>query len=317
MTRAAVLPFWVERPALEALEIAANAEALGLDELWVGEMMTFDAFALGAAIARETERLSLWIGPLAIGLRDPASLALGISSVSTLGGRTAHLALGASTPIVVSQWHGRPWMRTVAHMKETVAALRPILAGERSSFSGAHASTSGFRLVGGAQQSRIAVAAFGEQMIRAAAAIADRVVVNLVTPAQVAHVKAEIAAAASAAGRTSPELVAWVAAAVDPGDLAIAQLARQLVIYLAPPGYGEMFIGAGFGDAVAFARSGAHPREVLAKMPRALIEAVTAIGDAAAVRAKLDQYRAAGADVVAIVPATADDPGGRRVLELA
>jgi probable F420-dependent oxidoreductase len=317
MTTAAVLPYWLGRPALEALEIARSAEEIGLDELWIGEMMTFDAFALGAAIARQTRRLSLWIGPLAIGLRDPASLALGIASVSTLGERTAHLALGASTPVVVSQWHGRPWRQTVGHMKESVAALRQILAGERSAFQGAQASSEGFRLATGPQSSQLAVAAFGEQMIRTAALVADRVVVNLLTPAQIARVRHSVDAAAAAAGRAAPPLVAWVPAALDPGPDSIAQLARQLVIYLAPPGYGEMFAEAGFGELVALARSGAHPREVLASVPRALIEAVAAIGDAAAVRAKLAEYRAAGADVVAVVPATADDPGGRGVLALA
>ena len=312
---AAVLPFWLERPALEALEIAATAEDLGFDELWVGEMMTFDAFALAGAIARQTRRLSLWVGPLAIGVRDPASLALGIASIATLAERSAGLALGASTPIVVSRWHGRPWQRRVTLMRETVTALRPILAGERSRFSGALVRSDGFRLAAGAPSTPLAIAAFGEGMIRAAAELGDRVVVNLLTPAQVARTRRAVDAAAAAEGRRPPPLVAWVPAAIDPASASLAQLARQLVLYLAPPGYGEMFIEAGFGEIVAMARSGAHPREIMARVPQQLIEAVAAVGDIGAVRAKLDAYRAAGADVVAIVPATAEDPGGRRVLE--
>jgi len=315
VTTAAVLPFWLDRPPLEALEIAAHADALGLDELWIGEMMTFDAFALAAAIARATARIDLWVGPLAIGLRDPAALALGIASVTALGGRPAHLALGASTPVVVSQWHGRPWRHTLTHMRETVAALRPILAGERSDSDGALAHSHGFRLASGAQQTRLAVAAFADGMIDLAATVADRLVVNLLTPAQVARVRQRADAAAAAAGRTRPPLVAWVPAALEPGEATLAQLARQLVIYLAPPGYGEMFAAAGFGELVERARAGTHPRELLATLPRALIDAVAALGDATAVRARLDEYRRAGADVVAVVPATADDPGGRRLLE--
>lgn len=313
MSRAVVLPYWLDRPALEALEIASAAAELDFDELWVGEMMTFDAFALAAAIARETRDLDLWIGPLAIGVRDPAALALGIASVSLLGGRPAHLALGASTPVVVSSWHGRPWRRTVTHMRESVALLRAILAGERSSLRGEVAASEGFRLAAGAQPTELAVAAFGARMIDTAAEIADRVVVNLVTPAQVAQVRQRVEAAAARAGRAAPPLVVWVPAALEPSPDTLAQLARQLVVYVGAPGYGEMFQEAGFGDTVALARSGAHPRDLMKAIPPALIEAVGAVGDEAAVRTRLREYHRAGAAVVGIVPASREM---RRLLEV-
>jgi hypothetical protein len=86
------------------------------------------------------------------------------------------------------------------------------------------------------------------------------------------------------------------------------------VVYLAAPAYGEMFTEAGFGDLVDRARSGAHPRELLAAIPQALLECVCALGDAAAVRARLDAYARAGAAVVGVVPVTAGDPGGARTL---
>ena len=39
-----VMPYWLDRPLLEAVEIAEHADRLGYGSLWVGEMMTFDAF---------------------------------------------------------------------------------------------------------------------------------------------------------------------------------------------------------------------------------------------------------------------------------
>lgn len=95
IAQAAVLPYWLGRPASEALAIAREAERLGYPELWVGEMASFDAFALGGAIARDTQRIALTLGPLALGVRSPVALALGAASVSELGGRPARLALGA------------------------------------------------------------------------------------------------------------------------------------------------------------------------------------------------------------------------------
>jgi len=257
------------------------------------------------------------VGPLAIGLRTPAALALGISSVAQLGGRPAHLALGASTPVVVSGWHGRSWQpqTMTAAMRETAELTRQILAGQRSGHDGAHASSHGFRLAAGPQQTSITVAAFAPAMLSLAARIADRVVVNLVTPAQARAFRRSIDAHARQAGlAAAPPLAAWIPVAIDPDDDAYAQLARQLVVYLAPPGYGEMFIEAGFADLVARARDGQHPRELMSAIPHELVHAIGAVGDAQQVSRRLQEYAAAGVDEIGIVPVTANDPGAQRLL---
>ena len=38
-----VLPFWLDRPDAEALDVALAVRDAGLDSLWIGEMATFDA----------------------------------------------------------------------------------------------------------------------------------------------------------------------------------------------------------------------------------------------------------------------------------
>ena len=134
MSTGVVLPYWPDRPPLEALEVASAAERFGFDELWAGEMATFDAFALGAVFATQTSRIPLTVGPLAVAVRDPVGIALGIASVATLGGRPAHLALGVSTPVLVGQWHGREWHGSLRRLRDTVPAVRQLLAG----FSGTH-----------------------------------------------------------------------------------------------------------------------------------------------------------------------------------
>ena len=126
-----MLGLWQDRDPLEALETARHADALGYPGLWVGEMATFDAFALAAGISAQTSRIELTVGPLAVGVRDPMAFAMGVASVAAIGGRAAHLAIGASSPVVVERWHGRPWRRTATHLRETAEAVRPLLAGER------------------------------------------------------------------------------------------------------------------------------------------------------------------------------------------
>ncbi len=52
-----MLPFWLDRPDAEALDIAAGIRAAGLATLWIGEMATFDAMALATAIGLRTPGL--------------------------------------------------------------------------------------------------------------------------------------------------------------------------------------------------------------------------------------------------------------------
>ena len=174
----------------------------------------------------------------------------------------------------------------------------------------------GFRLRRAIPDTRICVAAFGPAMTRVAALHADEVVLNLVTPEHVAGVRAAVDEAASAARRTPPPVAVWVPIAVDPGEEARRQLASQLAIYLAPPGYGELFSRLGFSELVALARGGGRRAELAERVPFELLEQVGAIGSPSEVAARLSAYHRAGAQVVGVVPSTAEDPGGRRALSV-
>ncbi|WP_205876956.1 LLM class F420-dependent oxidoreductase [Mycobacterium camsae] len=307
-----VLPFWLDRPDREALEIARAVSEYGFDALWIGEMATYDAFALATAIGLRASELPLKIGPLAVGVRGPVTLALGLSTVASLTGNRVDLALGASSPAIVTGWHNRGWSHHVPVMRETIECLRPMLAGERVSHPGRHVGTHGFRLRNPVPEARIALGAFGPRMIELAAQLADEVVLNLASPARVAQVRQAIDRAA--AGRKAPRLTVWAPVALNPGPAAHAQLAGQLGVYLAPPGYGEMFSASGFDGLVQRARAGASRRELAAAIPVELLDTVCALGSAARIAQRLREYREAGADCVAAVPGTAEDPGGRRVL---
>jgi probable F420-dependent oxidoreductase len=299
------LPFWLERPDQEAVEIALAAEQAGIETVWVGEMATFDAFALATAIGLRTERARLRVGPLAIGVRTPVAIALGIASVATLTGRPVDVALGASSPAIVGGWHDRPWEAPAARMRETVTALRSILAGERAELDGRFVRTHGFKLRRPQPGASISIAAFGPAMTRVAARQADEVVLNLVTAEHLASVRARIHAEAHAAGRTAPRLAVWLPIALNPGPRAWAQLSAQLAVYLRPPGYGEMFAGLGFGSLVQRARAGAPRSELAAAIPRELLAQVSAVGSRAEMVARIAAYHDAGADHVALVPSTA------------
>jgi probable F420-dependent oxidoreductase len=307
-----VAPYWLDRPDGEVLEIALAARRSGFETMWLGEMATFDAFALATAVGLHAPGLALKIGPLAVGVRSPVALALGLASVATLTGARVDLALGASSPDIVSGWHDRPWAALAPRARETVEAVRAILAGERAAYSGAHVRTHGFRLKHPQPQARISLAAFGPEMTRVAASTADEVVLNLVTPERV---RASVDAHARTVGRPSPEIAVWVTVALNPGAATLAQMAAQIAVYLRPPGYGEMFTELGFGALVEQARAGSRRSELAELIPVELLGEVCAIGSESEIEDRLASYLAAGASRIGIVPATAEDPAGRRVLD--
>lgn len=301
------LGLWQDRDPLEALTTAALADQHGYRDLWIGEMATFDAFALATAVGQSTASIRLTIGPLAPAVRDPAMLAMGVASVAALTGRRVDLALGASSPVVVQHWHGRGYGPSAALLRAAVDDLRLLLAGHKS-------PSSGYRLRLPPVPATITIAAFGPATVRVAGAVADRMVINLCTPGQAATLRAALDDASEAAGRGRVPLAAWVPVAVDPEGEAVDQLRRGMVPYLAQPGYGEMFSAAGFARLVEAARAGVPASELLRQTPRELLETVGAIGSAADCRRSLAAHAAGGVDEVVIVPATAGDPGGQRTI---
>ncbi|WP_237774293.1 LLM class flavin-dependent oxidoreductase [Actinosynnema sp. ALI-1.44] len=85
-------------------------------------------------------------------------------------------------------------------------------------------------------------------------------------------------------------------------------------MYLKPPGYGEMFTELGYGDLVRRARAGESYASLAKDFPAELLARVCAIGTADQVRDRIAKYHQAGADHIALVPCTAEDPAGSSVL---
>ena len=310
-----VTPLWQDRPPAENLDVAVNADELGYTELWIGEMATYDAFAFATAAALKTRKIGFSIGPLAVSVRTPMTMAMGIASVAALTGRATGLALGASSTVVVEEWHGRERKRTAKHLGETARIVRGLLDGDKVDFQGELASCKGYRLRLDATHSPLTVAAFGPAAVRVAARYSDRMLLNMVTPQSLGRLREQMAAEAEAAGRDCPKLAVWLTCAIDPGPEDMEQLLRAIVGYLAAPGYAEMISEAGFAELVEYARTRPHPKKLLAAMPDELMSAIGLVGSKERIDERIGQYRSAGADEICLVPATAGDPGGLKTLQ--
>ncbi|WP_210586341.1 LLM class F420-dependent oxidoreductase [Streptomyces sp. GESEQ-35] len=298
-----------DSPVEEPLRVAALADRLGYREVWAGEGPTWDAFVLATAIGRATERVALTAGPVAVSVRDPFTIARGAASCAAVTGRPVGVALGTSSKRVVEGVHGRPRVRPAAVLEESAAALRDLLHG---AYGEPVMPGSVFRRRQQPPGGPLTVAAFGDRAIATAVAHADRLLLDIVSPEQVRTLRARMIDAAG--GRTPPRLAAWLPAAVEPGPQALAQVLRSVVGYLTVPGYSDMFAAAGFGAAVDLAAAGADPDTLFRALPPEAAASVGLVGDLDTVRARIDAYAEAGLDEIALVPATAGDPGGERTL---
>jgi probable F420-dependent oxidoreductase len=288
-----VLGQWLDRSLESDLELAIAADRLGYDQLWVPEMAKADSPAMAAIIACRTERIELVLGPLAVTVRSPVQIAIALQTVASTG-RSVHVALGTSSD-TVARWHGRSRSGAAIALERALTDVRALLGGER---------VNGFRLSEPPSPSpTISVAAFGPRAV-AIAAGADRMVLNMVT--------------VSAAGRFAaahPNTAVWLCAAIDPTEEERRWLTRGFVGYLAAPGYDEMFVDAGFGELVDFARTRPSPKELYSRIPDDLLEHVALVGDEATVRSRLGEYAEAGISEVCVVPPAPELPSGIATLE--
>lgn len=293
MRYSVVLGQWLDRPLAADLEVAQLADRLGYDQLWVPEMAKADSPALAATIAATTVRIELVLGPLAVTVRSPVQIAIAAQTVAAAG-RRLHVALGTSSSLV-AHWHGRSRAGAADRLESTRSELTALFAGER---------INGFRLSQPPDPPpTITVAAFGPKAVEAAQA-ADRMVLNMVTVEEAAKL-----------AEHHTNTAVWLAAAIDPTDEERAWLSRGFVGYVAAPGYSEMFVAAGFGELVEFARSKPGPKEVFARMPDDLVDRVALVGDETTVRRRIDEYEAAGITEIGIVAPAPDLPSCERTLE--
>jgi probable F420-dependent oxidoreductase len=303
----------------ESLAMARLADRLGYDEVWIGESTGHDVFAAAVAVGLATDVADgagacLALGPLPVAVRDPATVARGAASVAAITGRRVGVVLGASSTSIVEDWHGRSRGNPVKALVEHVEALRGLLAGEPVDFVGSAIRTRGFRCVLPPSAAGVTALGFGTDTLREIMGRVDRIAVPLASVEHAARLAARLRLVGERMERPAPRLAVWVPTVVDPDAAGEEQLRRLLLPYLRAAGFGHMFTEAGFGEIVALARTGAHPRSLLSEMPDDLVASVAAVGSVERARAALDEYRAVGVDELVLLPVTAGDPDAERTL---
>ena len=299
------------------LELAREAERIGVDSVWVAEYWAYDAFTPLAAIAAVTDRLRLATGIAQLGARTPAMLAMTAQGVQVVSDGRLILGIGASGPQVIEGWHGVAFDRPVQRTRETIEIIKMITAGERLSYDG---SVYHLPLPGGAGRAirsraetapiPVYVASLGPANLRLTGELADGWIGNSFFPATANAFFDPIAAGAQHAGRSLDDIDRVVAVGLDFTDDdpdAIAAAGRRhadgYAFTFGAMGsstknfYNDAFARQGYGDDVAEVQrlwASGDRDAAAARVPVEIGLGTNLVGPPATIRDRLVEYERSG-----------------------
>ncbi|MBW2423866.1 MAG: TIGR03564 family F420-dependent LLM class oxidoreductase [Deltaproteobacteria bacterium] len=237
------------------IERARDLESRGFDTMWIPHVFAHDAIGIATLLARETERIELGTAVVPTQPRHPASLAQQALTAGAASGGRFTLGIGLSHPPVIENMHGLSYARRASHMREYMAVLGPLLRGEAASFEGEEYRVSMAVDVPDAQRVPVLIAALGPRMLEIAGSEAAGTILWMTGFRTIEeHVVPTICAAAEAAGRSSPRIVAGMnVALVSDVEAAQARMAEWIGQYRLMPSYKAMIDREGSDKASDFA----------------------------------------------------------------
>ncbi|MDE3070679.1 MAG: LLM class flavin-dependent oxidoreductase, partial [Acidobacteriota bacterium] len=275
--------------ALErATEHVRLAESLGYEAAYVSHIAGRESLTVLTAFALATERIRLGTAVVPIYSRTPATMAQTAATIDDISHGRLNLGLGVSHRVVVENWHGQSIDRPAAEMREYVAIVRAILRGE-SPPAGEKWHTS-FHLMGLAPRPELPVyiAALSPAMLRLAGEIGQGVLLWLCVPEYIEQVVVpEVRRGRERAGLPLEgfEIVPAVPCALTDDRTGVHEgLRGELLTYFSLPFYRAMIERSGFSEEIAsFDGAGGDPEAMKAAISERFLDALSGIGDEAAV----------------------------------
>lgn len=284
-------------PWADLVALTRQGEAGGYDALFMPETGSRDVLAALMGLAGETEGLLLGSGILPVPSRAPQLLAAAAATVQERSGGRLLLGLGTGPSIPGA----------LERLRTVVGAVQRLLSSGEATLDGRE-----LRLgLVPETPPPIWLAALGPKAVRMAGELADGVLLNWCTPERVREAREQVAEGARAVGRDPAEVTVgvYVRACLHPDVMAAIDAVQAMAgAYATYPAYARQFGAMGFGDdteqAAAAFRAGRHQ-----DVPERLVRAICLVGDPAEARARLDDFRRAGADLPVVYPIVV--PGGR------
>ncbi|WP_434599700.1 TIGR03564 family F420-dependent LLM class oxidoreductase [Streptomyces sp. A5-4] len=282
------------------VRLAEEAAAAGLRSAWFGQTFGADSPQLAAIVGREVPVLHVGTSAIPVFGRHPLLVSSQAQTAQAATHGRYHLGLALGTKLLTEAGFGIPYERPIARLREFLIALRQLTETGAADFHGEllTATTPLPARVPGAEAGvPLLVAAMGPQALRASGELADGILPYLAGPRALAeHIVPAVTAAAEAAGRPAPRIVALVHGVVTDDVDAVREAAtEQLSFYEQIPSYARVVELSGGKRAAD----------------------VAVIGNEKAVAAEVRRYRDAGAtEVVFAGTEIAGDADRRRTWAL-
>ena len=277
-----------------------RADALGYHDLWSGEATGYDGFTPLALAAAWTDRARLGTGVVNPYTRGPALLAQSAAALADASAGRFVLGIGSSSDRIVERWNGIPFEKPLTRVREAVAGLRPVFAGERGA--------GGFKLeVPPPEPIPIYVAALRGRMLRLAGEVGDGAWVNFLPLSAVEQVVGEVRAGEQAAGREpgSVDIVCRFFNVPAPPEEGLPFVRFMFAAYATVPVYAEYFRWLGFADQIdpmVEAWEGGDRKRAVELVPEDLARDVFVFGGPDEQRERLAAFAAEGITTLCLTP---------------
>jgi 5,10-methylenetetrahydromethanopterin reductase len=306
-----------KHPIRDGMRYAQIAEARGFEAVWQAESrLVREATVPMAAYAAVTERIAVGAGVVNNWTRNVGLLAATFSTLDDLAPGRVRLGIGAwwdplATKVGIHRHH------TLEAMRETVEAVRHLLAMERVSYHGEFVQLDEVEIdiVHGDRSPKhvpIYIGATAMKMMELAGEIGDGVLLNyLVGPAYNAQALEALAAGAARAGRTledvdRPQLVVCSldedrSVALDRARELVAQYLGQQPHIMKASGVDESLLEE-IGAILTWPATPEQIERAMHLVPDEVVQLITASGTAEECKAKVAEYVDAGCTCPILYP---------------
>lgn len=286
-----------ERTAASMLWAIRHADDVGVPAVWLTTGAGPDALTVFSAAAATTTTVRLGTAIVPTFPRHPLVVAQQAADIASLAPGRFTLGLGPSHAPAIEGRYGLQYNRPLENVREFVAIVKALLAGEKVDFDGKQYRVTGYLNETAAVP--VIISALRERSFEVAGEIADGAVTWLCPAPYLAEVALPaMERGAAGLGRPRPKLVAHAFACLTGDPLALNRAVMESMgHYPKLANYQGMFKAAGYPEAEQGAWS------------RPMIDAVVISGDEASARQKVfDFLRTSGADelILSVLPAGQD-----------
>ena len=235
----------VQRASIDAIvDDAEKAAADGFSSYWLAEHPTggFDALTVLSVVGQRVADIELGTAVVPTFPRHPLALAGQVLTIRTAIGDRLTLGIGLSHEVMMAQL-GIGFEKPIRHLREYLSILMPLLSDGKVAFDGEVFSCHAEIFRAPVTPCPVVVAALGPQALRVAGARTQGTTLAWVGPRTVReHIKPELVAAAEAAGRPAPRIIATLPVCVtDDVDAVRGLVTKLLAHYGELPSYRAMF----------------------------------------------------------------------------